>query len=154
MVYFSFLGRFGRDAGSREVLGRGAARSGAGAARNGAVDAFDAVDAAPVFWMRWRPLWVTAAPTGSREGPSGVLRWRTAPGRVRRCVNRAPHARRRDAGVGADREASGGLRAGRPARRRPRGLEMLQAWAALQAGGESIIWYATVFAAPDVVTKR
>ena len=35
-----------------------------------------------------------------------------------------------------------------------RGLEMLQAWAALQAGGESIIWYATVFATPVVVTKR
>ncbi len=31
---------------------------------------------------------------------------------------------------------------------------MLQAWAALQAGGESIIWYATVFATPVVVTKR
>ena len=39
-------------------------------------------------------------------------------------------------------------------RRRSRGLEMLQAWAALQAGGESIIWYATVFATPVVVTKR
>ena len=39
-------------------------------------------------------------------------------------------------------------------RRRSRGLEMLQAWAALQAGGESIIWCATVFAAPVVVTKR
>ena len=31
---------------------------------------------------------------------------------------------------------------------------MLQAWAVLQAGGESIIWYATVFATPVVVTKR
>ena len=39
-------------------------------------------------------------------------------------------------------------------KRRSRGLEMLQAWAALQAGGESIIWHATVFAAPVVVTKR
>ena len=56
-------------------------------------------------WMRWRPLWVTAAPTGSREGPSGVLRWRTAPGRVRRCVNRARHARRRGSGPGCDLEA-------------------------------------------------
>ena len=39
-------------------------------------------------------------------------------------------------------------------RRRSRGLEMLQAWAALQAGGESIIWYASVFATPVVVRKR
>ena len=38
--------------------------------------------------------------------------------------------------------------------RRSRGLEMLQAWPALQAGGESIIWYATVFPTPVVVTKR
>ena len=29
-----------------------------------------------------------------------------------------------------------------------------ETWAALQAGGESITWHATVFAAPVVVTKR
>ena len=31
---------------------------------------------------------------------------------------------------------------------------MLQAWAALQADGESITWYATVFATPVTVLKR
>ena len=35
-------------------------------------------------------LRVVAAPTGSREGPSGGLRRRTAPGRARRCVDRGP----------------------------------------------------------------
>ena len=41
----SILGAFGRDAGSREVLGRGAAKSGVGAVRSGLGVAPDAIDA-------------------------------------------------------------------------------------------------------------
>ena len=46
-----------------------------------------------------------------------------------------------------------GLGLAAPLRPRRRRRQVVR-WAALQAGGESIIWYATVFATPVVVTKR
>ena len=67
MVFYAILGEFGRDSvsGGRRVGvatngGRDAVGSGRGAAP-------DAVDAAPVFRMLWRPLWGAGGVRGSDE---------------------------------------------------------------------------------------
>ena len=81
MVSFSILSAFGRDAGSREAIVEFGAYGGAGVIRNGVVDVLDAVAAAPVFRMRWRPLKVLRRRPRrrrGREGPAGGLRLRTA----------------------------------------------------------------------------